>query len=174
MVNARVRWAILLAVLLATLAAIAYPVDDAINVVAPGGGPRRAVVNSAQTKPASTASTPVEEKLDWVATEIDPFAPQSWAPVITPEPERAYVAPVAAEVAAPEISPLPYKFIGQMADGADRVLYLGRGEQVHLARQGDVLDGTYKIVLVAKTHVEFESVESGLKQTLPIPAQETN
>ena len=58
-----------------------------------------------------------------------------------------------------------------MQDGANQFLYLGRGDQVLLAHQGDVLDGSYKVVAVSDGIIEFESVQSGLKQSLPIPVQ---
>jgi len=48
---------------------------------------------------------------------------------------------------------------------------LGRGEEVLLAHQNDVLEGSYKVVAVNDSMIEFESVQSGIRQTLPIPVQ---
>lgn len=58
-----------------------------------------------------------------------------------------------------------------MQNDGEQILYLGRSDQVLLARKGDVLESSYKVVEVSSTQVEFESVQSGIRQALPIPAQ---
>jgi hypothetical protein len=82
------------------------------------------------------------------------------------------MAPVPAVPAGPP--PLPYKFIGQMDTGTETMIYLGRGEQVHLAKVGDVLDGTYKVVNLTKTQIEFELLASSERQTLSIASRDAN
>jgi hypothetical protein len=163
------RWIVLFAALAATLAAIAYPVEDEVQM---------APVSKPVLAPAAVIKHPEEVlsagAIDWVASDVDPFASHGWqAPPPAPPPEQARVvqAVVAAPVEPPP-PPFPYQFIGQMNDGSDRVVYLGRGDQVQLARQGDVLDGTYKVVSVTQTQIEFELMSSGLKQWLAIPAQD--
>lgn len=163
------RWSILGTALLATLAAIAYPVEDEVQL-APM--PQPVAAQGAEQKAGQAEESGA---IDWVASDVDPFAARGWqAPPPPPPPEQARVIQaVEAGPAAPPPPPaLPYKFIGQMNDGTDRILYLGRGEQVQLARQGDVLDGTYKVLSVSATQIEFELISSGLKQWLAIPAQD--
>lgn len=161
------RWSVLGTALLATLAAIAYPVEDEVQMapVPPVSAPR----SGQKAAPAEEAGM-----IDWVASDVDPFAVRGWQAAPPPPPEQARVvhAVEAAPAAPPPPPALPYKFIGQMNDGTDRILYLGRGEQVQLARQGDVLDGTYKVLSVSATQIEFELISSGLKQWLAIPAQD--
>jgi hypothetical protein len=59
-----------------------------------------------------------------------------------------------------------------MNDGSDLVVYLSKGDQVVVARSGDLLDGGYKVSAISPTHIEFETVSSGFKQPLAIPAKE--
>lgn len=58
-----------------------------------------------------------------------------------------------------------------MSDDGNRVVYLKLGEQVLLARVGEVLEGSYKVVAVTAGQIEFESTGSGVRQSLPIAAQ---
>ncbi|MET0264258.1 MAG: hypothetical protein ABW202_01470 [Duganella sp.] len=106
----------------------------------------------------------------------DPFAGKGWQPEPVVVPQVA-IPPAAAPVAAIDLAPappppLPFKFVGQMTDGSDRVVYLSNGDQVVIARQGDVLDGGYKVVAISPAHIEFELVSSGFKQPLAIPAKD--
>lgn len=162
------RWIVLLAALFATIGAIAYPVDEEGGVVEVQVPRKRPAIA------APTASTPqLEQDISWVASDEDPFAPRAWQP-----PAPAAPAPVATPLASAPIevvqppTPLPYKFVGQMNNGDQRTVYLSRGEQVLLAHQGDVLEGSYKVLAIGQSSIEFESVSSGLKQSLEIPAQE--
>lgn len=163
----RLRWGILLSALATTLGAIAYQ-DEEPDIPA---RPRPAIPRVVSAVRLDIA--PVEREIDWVANDENPFAPRGW---VSPPPEPAIAAtPVAVPVPAPVVPPppvLPFKFIGKMIDGADQVIYLGVGEQVVLARLGAVLDGSYKVVAITPTHVEFEFIASGVRQTLPLPGQD--
>lgn len=163
------RWAILFGALAATLAAMAYPVHEEVDVIE--AVPPRIVQVQAQR-----AQTNVEDNADlaWVASEEDPFSPRNWQSPAAPSTEPAPVVQVVTPVDATPLPPpaLPFKFVGQMKNGDDRVIYLGRGEQVLLVREGDVLEGTYKVLTVGQATIEFETVSSGFKQTLAMPAQD--
>jgi hypothetical protein len=75
-----------------------------------------------------------------------------------------------AAVAAPP--PLPFKFVGQMTDGGNRVVYLSLNEQLVVARDGGLLEGGYKVFEITPTQIGFESTSTGTRQSLPIPAQD--
>jgi hypothetical protein len=120
------------------------------------------------------AATAAAAQPGWIAAVADPFATKGWQPPppVVP-PTVAAPAPVAmVDLTPPPPPPLPFKFVGQMNDGTDLVIYLSSGDQVVLARQGDVLDGGYKVSAISPTQIEFESVSSGLKQPLAIPAKD--
>lgn len=167
---ARFRWTVLGVALTGTVAAILYPVED-VGFVPPAMAaivPRPA----APTIVAAAPAHPPSER-DWVANDDNPFTPRLWQAPPPPPPEaaRTVVAVETGEAPPPPPPPLPYAFIGQMADEGKRVVYLGRGEQLLLAHDGDVLEGTYKVVEIGQSHIAFETVATGLRQTLPIPAQ---
>lgn len=105
----------------------------------------------------------------------DPFAPRNWLPP-APPPEPVKSVPQSREVAAvilPQGPPaLPFKFAGRMNDGDDQVIYLARGETALIARQGEVLENTYKIVSINASQIELEHLPTGQKQALALPEQE--
>lgn len=171
--DSRRRWSLLSLALAGTLTAIFYPVDDGgnesigDNVAAP-----RAAASAAKTTTAVSGVTATAQSR-WIAAEADPFAPKGWQPEpVTLQPAAESQAPVAIVEAAPPPVPLPFKFVGQMNDGTDLVIYLSSGDQVVLARQGDTLDGGYRVSSIGPTQIEFESIASGLKQPLAIPAKD--
>lgn len=166
---AKLRWRVLSSALIATITAIFYPVEDAMDPVA-----RRAIDPKQLVSAGRALSLPTSGRPMWVASNEDPFAPRVWeaVPLAVQSVQVVPPAPVAPPVAAePETPPLPYRFLGQMQDGDKHVLYLGHGEQVLLAQQGDVLESSYKVVAVSEGQIEFESLQSGARQTLPIPVQ---
>jgi len=166
------RWVFLLSALAATIAAILMPEEES---VATSARPKRTAPPRA-VPPAALASAKTELQREWLASEENPFAPRGWiAPPPAPAPAEARtVAPVVLSEALPPPppAPLPFRFLGQIADGDDRVIYLGLGEQLLTARQGDVLDGHFKVVSIGGAQMEFEHTTSGLRQTLPLPAQD--
>lgn len=168
--TARIRWVLLCVALAGTLVASIYPPDGDEAVEAVEARPARPRLQPGNAAAAAVA-TPAEP--DWVAGEADPFAPRGWqAAPPAPEPARTVQAVQAEDAPPPPPPPLPYAFVGQMSDGESNVVYLNRGEQLLVARAGDVLESTYKVVLIDKSHIEFETVASGLRQTLAIPAQD--
>jgi hypothetical protein len=167
----RRRWFVLLSLLAGTIAAIFYPQEEAPL-------PQPKVARSAPAKAAPMQEiVSVEPSRGWLATDENPFAPRGWiAPAPSSPPALARtVAPVVLPEAAPpppSPEPLPFRFLGQMSDGDDRIIYLGQGEQVVPARLGDLLDGHYKVVAIQAAQIEFENTTSGLRQTLPLPPQD--
>lgn len=166
---ARIRWIILLSALSATVAAIFYPVGAAVETASPVVTPR-----VAQLVPAIPRH-PVALRGLWEPLLADPFAPRRWeapqAPV--PAPVLQAAPPTVAEVvvAPPGPPPLPFRFVGQMSDSAQQVVYLSVGEQALLARAGEVLEGTYKVLAITPLQIEFEHLPTGQKQALVFPAQ---
>lgn len=166
--NAKTRWTVLLLALACTLAAVAYPVEEQDVVV-------EVAMPLPQPKPELPTHSPeiAAPEIAWLASDDDPFAARAWQAPLPAAPEPAKQLSVAAPITAPPPPPpLPYKFVGQMNNGAERTVYLSRGDQVVIAHQGDVLDGSYKVVAIRSTQIEFETTSSGLKQMLAIPAQE--
>lgn len=165
----RWRWGGLLSALGATIVAIVAPEDEPVVVVPPA---QPKVLVSAPAAPVTTAAaTGAGLPRDWLASDDNPFAPRGWvAPPPPPPPQARTVAPVVlTEATPPPPAPLPFRFLGSMTDGDDRVIYLGQGDQLLTARQGDVLDGRYKVAQISNARIEFEDTTSGLRQSLPLP-----
>jgi hypothetical protein len=168
--RARVRWIILLAALALTVAAIFFPTSE-FGVVEPA-----ASVSSAGKSATLMDSATVDM---WAPREappsdVDPFAPRGWvAPAAVPiqAAPAAAPSPVASVDLAPAAPPeLPFRFVGGFNDDADHVVYLARGEQSYVARQGEVIDNDYKVVGISQTQIEFEHLPTGAKQALSFPA----
>lgn len=166
---ARIRWSILLTALTATLVAMFYPVDALQGAPAPA-----ARAHAPKPATAAPAQPVVIVRGQWEPLLDDPFAPRRWdAPPPAPVPVAVTAAPVVAEVvvAPPGPPPLPFQFVGQMNDSADQVVYLARGEQALLARTGETLEGTYKVLAITPLQIEFEHLPTGQKQALVFPSR---
>lgn len=163
-----IRWMGLLSALGLTLAAVFYPTEaeDPLSI---------AVVGATRPALASvTSKVPRSEQAMWINSDVNPFAPRGWQqPPVVIDATSESVQPAQSQVEAPSPPPpLPYKFLGEMIDGSDRVIYLGRGDQVLLARVGEVLENSYKVVGIGASRIDFESLPSGLKQSLTIPVRD--
>jgi hypothetical protein len=62
--------------------------------------------------------------------------------------------------------------MGRLNNGGVEVVYLSRGDQTLIARDGETLEGAYKIVGMNRQQIEFEHLPTGEKQMLTIPASE--
>ncbi len=168
---ARLRWGVLLGALALTLGAMVYPIDQAED--------SDAVVSAERIAP-HPASVPSSVERDFAepsnaeTEEVDPFAPRRWQAA---QPATVATGAVAASSvegppAPPAPPPLPYQFMGRLDDGGVEVVYLSKGEQSLIARDGETLDGAYKIIAMHAQQIEFEYLPTGDKQTLTIPASE--
>ena len=108
--------------------------------------------------------------------ESDPFAPRLWqAPPAAPAAPLS-VALVTAQPALPPAQagppPLPFRFTGRLIDGNDQVVYLSRGDQILVVRNGETLEDTYRVIALDARRMEFLHIPTGEKQTLSLPEAE--
>lgn len=162
--SATTRWRLLLICLALTVAAILAPVEEGEGVSGSNSLPSAKVeALGAERKSSLTAEVEVDET-------DDPFAPRSWTAVA--EPVVVSQAPSRAVVeASPVIEstpPLPFKFLGKFNDGTELVVYLGRGEQTLVAKNGETLEGIYKIIDITEKSIEFVYLPRDEKQSLMI------
>jgi len=102
-------------------------------------------------KPATTEA-PAREPLN-------PFAVRNW------EPPKPKVEP--APPPPPQAPPLPFRFIGKVQDGDTGTAFmLQHGERIVAVKEGDEIDGTYKVEGYRNGQLEFLYRPLQIRQSL--------
>ena len=167
------RRAVLFGLLAVTLVAAFAPQDEFVNdqsVV-----PATPIATPPLSLPAIASGPPTTLTAETTPT-VDPFAPRDWLPPTAPV--ASVPAPVAVTVAPPLPQapagppPLPYQFMGRLNDGDRQMVYLSKGDQPLVARIGETLEGTYKVLGIEPGRIDFEYTPTGERQSLNLPAPE--
>jgi hypothetical protein len=88
----------------------------------------------------------------------DMFAGKSW-----------YVAPPSANSAKPSAPPVPYVYIGKLAEqGEKAVILLTRQDRSYAVREGDVLDNIYRVDEVRAPLMTLTYLPLNIKQSIRI------
>jgi hypothetical protein len=92
-----------------------------------------------------------EEAKAAAAPTVDPFARRSFAP--------AQAAPQAADAppAPPAAPPLPFVYLGKAIEDGQLEIFLGRGEKSYSVREGQKIDGEYRVDKLTQNSVTFTS-----------------
>ena len=158
-----------IAVLIALLAgAAAWVAIDLRGPAAPTSAKAPATGSSRDTEQSAAASASqarqpeIPSRLTLGKFGADPFSAQSWLPRRKPAAVSAPPDPVTP--------PLPYRFAGQFHRESGIEVYVARGEEIFPVKEGDTLDGQYKVDSVSSTEVSFIYLPSGTRQTLQFSA----
>lgn len=103
----------------------------------------------------------------------DAFAKKSWAgaPPAPPRPPPPPPEPPPAAPPPPQAPPLPFKYIGQLQESAERtVWYLLQGERLVVAATGEVVDAVYRIEGAQAGQLRLRYLPLDQGQTLTIGA----
>jgi hypothetical protein len=141
-----VRKLLLIGAVAATVALVAYePARDDT----PKSEPREsaAPASVASGKGSEGLQVPERRALGQVRGEL--FG----APPAPPPPQPAASAPGAPAVAV--APPVPYRFAGRVRKGADEEFLLSKGDLIFPVKEGDTLDGTYRVVAVKAEGIEL-------------------
>lgn len=96
------------------------------------------------------------------------------------QPEPAAVADVGKAVQDPRTTtqapvetahqnpPIPLKFYGFVSENDTKRIFLAQGDDVFVAREGDIVKGRYKVVQVKPNSIEVEDVLSNYSQSIPL------
>jgi hypothetical protein len=95
------------------------------------------------------------------ASGRDLFSARSWNPPPPPPPP-------AQEPAAPVAPPLPYAFLGKKLEAGSWEIYLNKGEQTVIVREGEIVDGAWRVDKIAPPSMALTYLPLGQVQTLPI------
>lgn len=158
--SARRRWLILGRLLTATLAAVVWVSDrdteGAAVVVAnkvrgsapqPGKVSGQLALDKLQRAPAAEA--------DDVA---DVFTSKSW--YVPPPPPKPVPPP------PPAPPPMPYAYMGKLVEEGKITVFLTKQNRNYAIKQGDTLDGSYRIDTVDGSRVVFTYLPLNMQQTL--------
>jgi hypothetical protein len=109
------------------------------------------------------------EDVTYKGTGRDIFRSQPEPPPI-PKPLPPDKQPNAVQ-APPPPPPIDLKFYGfaSRRDGYKRI-FLSKGEDIFVAKEGDIVDRRYKIVHIGQNSVDVEDVLTNNRQTLPLQA----
>ncbi|MBS1190541.1 MAG: hypothetical protein H6R10_2333 [Rhodocyclaceae bacterium] len=164
----RQRWTILGGALAATLALViwtGYETEEPADGGPPPAGERTAAGPAGGARP--NPADPGRLGLGRVEPEgekgeiRDLFPKQSW---YAPPAEQSATA-----AGPPKPPPLPFTYLGRLIDHGRVTVYLADAEERNLAvRQGDVLDGVYKVKRISPAAVTFVYLPTNEQQTLEI------
>ena len=132
---------------------------------------RRAPDNAGGRSPDATAQSGAQESRDPTIPARstlgriaqDPFSTHSWLPPSKP-------AAAAGPPPAPVAPPLPFRFAGQFYRDTGAEVYLAKGEEIFPVKEGDTLEGQYKIESVTSSEVRFLHLPSGTSQVMQFSA----
>jgi len=179
-VNPKLRAALLIAALALTLAAVRWA-DKLTDMTEASAGAVAEATPRPKTDPKPAAATESAPALDLSklrrgpVTEPDSeaFGPRSFRPA----PAKAKAAPASAAIAAaapppppPQAPPLPFAYVGRLAEDRDVTVFLALGERNLVVKPGDVIDNTYQLEEVTDSAVVLTYLPLSQRQTLPIGA----
>lgn len=96
------------------------------------------------------------------AAIANPFPVQSWQPPPLPP------SPLPRKPEPPKAPPLPFKYLGQLQDGGEIVLFLEHGKLTLVARTGETVGGSWRIEKITPTQAVFNYQPLDQAQTLTL------
>jgi hypothetical protein len=173
-VRPKLRSALLIATLAITLGAVYWAssldsAEEAVEAVA-DSKPRRTPAGG--TRVARGPSDLDLERLRRAPSldpSTDPFALRDFTPA--PPAVKRPIALPAADVAPPpppQAPPLPFAYMGKLAEGDTTTVFLTMGDRNLVVKPGDVIDSNYRLEEVTDTTVVLTYLPLTVKQTIPI------
>lgn len=161
------RKAILFTILVAVVALILVdpvPNRNAKSSVAPaspqrhgqddGGAPAPGAKGAAK---ALAPALPERPALGEPRSEL--FGAHSWQPP---------AAKVATARVAPSVPPMPYRFAGKLIQNGQLQVFLSKGDTPIPIKQGEILDGAYRVESISEGGVTLVYLALGHKENIPI------
>lgn len=149
------------------------PADGAAAVVAPRVQPAARLATPGQpvaevaapaTLPGAQVLVPRDQlvKSGQRAPVRDLFSQHSWTP---PAPK---LKPVVVPEPVPTAPTMPYVYLGKKQENGSWEVYLGQGEKTFVVREGQVLEGQYRVDSIKPPQMELMYLPLGLSQNLVI------
>ena len=180
-VNPKLRVGLVIGALLLTVGAVKWA-DTLTDVPEASAGGVAQPVERARPAPAQRASTPTQpapaldlQKLQRpraLTPDGDPFGPRSFRPAppkLSPQAAQAAAAAAAPPPPPPpQAPPLPFTYMGRLAEERDTTVFLTLGDRNLVVKLGDTIDNTYKVEEVGDTSIVLTYLPMNQRQTLPI------
>jgi hypothetical protein len=164
----RARWWLLGIALVLTL--VAARLVGREDEGPPPAAPEARAPGAATERSGERANEPAALELDRlaarksVATGADPFRAQSWQSMAEAEARRN--APPPPPPPKPQAPPLPFTYMGKLIDEGRIVLFLTHGDHNLIVRQGDTIDGTWRVDAVTEQRLSLTYLPLKQKQVL--------
>jgi hypothetical protein len=94
---------------------------------------------------------------------VDVFGPRTWlgAPRASPKaPPPASAPPISTAPAAPPA--LPFRYLGRLSTGDERVLFVASGDHGLVLREGDVAEARYRLDRIGESGATFTHLDLGV------------
>ncbi len=140
-------------------------------------GPAAIRVQKGKRKPALARSLDPTLRYEWLKASEDKKYEGNLRNIFRAEAEIPQpVAPVVPDQAhdntpppPPPPPPINLKFFGfANKAGEPKKIFLSQGEDVFIAREGDIVDRRYRVVHISPTSVEIEDVLNNNRQSIPL------
>lgn len=160
------RKSILFAALALTLIASFWGGDDdeiAEPVERPTRATRQDALRQTQSAPAPVALRSELLQRESADLEIENiFAARSW--YVPPPPPKPLPPP------PPAAPPMPFTYVGKLEEPGRTMIFLSRQGVNYSVKQGDQIEGTYRVEEISPQAVILTYLPLNIRQTLPIGA----
>jgi hypothetical protein len=112
----------------------------------------------------------IGRRVDTLTPQADAFASRSWVRPPPPAPPPP-PPPPPEPPPPPQAPPLPFKYLGKLEQAQGRTeWYLGQGDKLIVAADGDTIDGLYRIEGQSGASLALVYLPLEMRQLLPIGA----
>ena len=67
-----------------------------------------------------------------------------------------------------------YRYLGYVNQNGVQKAFLGKGREIYILKEGEMLDGTFQVVLIEATSVKLLDADSKLEQTLKLKKEDAS
>jgi hypothetical protein len=85
-----------------------------------------------------------------------------------PPPVKASAVVAGGPPPAPVAPPMPYRFAGRLLRDGQEEIFLSRGDSVISVRQGETIDGGYRVEAIGEEHITLIYLPLRKKETIPV------
>ena len=134
----------------------------------PRPAPAAAPAARVDTRPAARVSAADLDLERIRRPAVEETIPELFAPRNLERSPQAHANP--GPPAKPVAPPLPFTYLGRIADGERNAVFLARGDRTYSVAVGERIDETYRLEQATPSALTFTYLPLGTQQSLAIPA----